>query len=154
MKKRILILALTLSIAAVFAIAGGAFAEDPAGNLSAVPTAQAGDSLGIMNLNGTTYYIPALGAVAVGSGIEFASLQDGLVGIRGEAVTTVGDEDQKTLFGLGVGVNLPKLFERAGGKWAANIFNPSVNAAIFTSLSGGVKPYFAIGVNVITIRLQ
>lgn len=116
-------------------------------------SAEEDSSLGFLNLNGTTYYIPALKSLAVGSGIEFASLQDGLVGIRGEAVTTIGDE-KKTLFGLGVGVNLPKLLNKAGGTWAASIFNPSVNAAIFTSLSGGVKPYLAIGVNVITIQLK
>lgn len=130
---------MTLIFLLTLTIVGSAAAED--------------SSLGFLNLNGTTYYIPALKSLAVGSGIEFASLQDGLVGIRGDAITTIGDE-KKTLFGLGVGVNLPKLLNKAGGKWTADVFNPSVNAAIFTSLSGGVKPYLAIGVDVITIELK
>lgn len=142
MRRKILFIAWVFSLIALIALGGVAFADE--------------SSLGLLNLNGVTYYVPALKSVAIGTGVEFAQLKDGIIGIRGEAVATRGsDTENKTLFGIGVGVNIPKLIAKAGGQWIASVFNPSINAAVLADFgNSGVKPYFAIGINVIQIPLK
>lgn len=110
---------------------------------------------GLLNLSGTTYYLPMSQAFAVGGGVDVATFYDGLFALRGEAAVTVVDEGEgENLYGGGVRLDLPKLITRIGGSWLAGAFNPSLNAAVLVGIGedGELNPQAAIGVNIITVE--
>lgn len=108
---------------------------------------------GFLNLNGVTYYLPNAETFAVGAGIEVASIYDGLLSIRAEAVTAVVKEETASdnYIGVGVGLNIPKVIAKLGGSWVADKFNPSVNIAMLSDMDNGINAEYAIGLNVIQI---
>lgn len=112
----------------------------------------AGLFAGNINLQGDTIYIPKYTQFALGVGTVIAQVDKyGIVDIRGEAVTTVGGEI-RTLAGVGVGVNIPKLIERFGGTWGLKQFAVDIFAAGMLDMSGKVSLVPVIGLSVIKVN--
>ena len=80
----------------------------------------------LLNFNGVSYYMPDREVFAVGAGIDVAQFYNGMVSLRAEAVASVVKETDAgdSFIGLGVGLNIPKIINAAGGSWIADKFNP------------------------------
>jgi len=80
------------------------------------------------NLQGDTAYLVKARTLAAGVGTDIASMYNGMITLRIEAVATpaTSDAGSGTFVGAGPMINIPKLITRFGGQWQANVINPSV----------------------------
>lgn len=115
-------LLIALMIILVLVVSGQAFAAD-SGPAPSDDLAFPG-----INLQGDTAYLFRAKTLAVGVGSDIATLYNGVVTLRLEAITAPASADLggSTLIGTGAMVNLPKLITRLGGQWQAKVINPSV----------------------------
>jgi len=79
-----------------------------------------------LNIQGDTVFLPSSGKFAVGAGMTLATVYHDIFEVRGEAVFPT-DSDVANKYGLGVGVNVPKIVTMIGGNWVAAGINPSIS---------------------------
>lgn len=142
---------LLLAILALSGFTTAANAEDVA-----APAPTADDALKIfpsLNLQGDTAYLITKKSLAVGVGVDLATIYDGMITLRAEAIVPekAADAETTTMFGIGPMLNIPKLITRAGGEWTAKIFNPSIGVMPFYDFR--TKAY-DVGVVVSIIRVE
>ncbi|MDA8082298.1 MAG: hypothetical protein M0024_01405 [Nitrospiraceae bacterium] len=115
---------MTLLLTTLFVIAAFAtsFAADG-------PPATPNDALQLsgINLQGDTAYLVRGKALAVGVGSDVATMYDGLLTVRVEAIAPqqTQQNDGVLFVGMGPMINIPKLVTRLGGQWTAGVINPS-----------------------------
>ena len=102
-----------------------------------------------LNLQGDTLYFPTLGVFAAGIGTDIATFYD-ILSIRAEA-TVVSQENSANMAGVGLGINIPKLIEKAGGTWMLKGFTSSIGVLGMVSFTAPVKIYPAIYVTILKI---
>ncbi len=117
-KGLIAVLLMTLFVIACF---GTAFAADTP------PSTNDALQLSGINLQGDTAYLVRGKALAVGVGSDVATMYDGLLTVRVEAVAPQQTETNAGVLFVGMGpmINIPKLVTRLGGQWTAGVINPS-----------------------------
>lgn len=90
-------------------------------------------SLSSLNAQGDTVYVFGHG-FGIGVGSEIATAFKGLIALRAEAVSI---SNEPKLYGLGLGVNVTKLVELAGGTWSLGTLNPQLGGLVLANISGG-----------------
>jgi len=102
-----------------------------------------------LNLQGDTLYLPTLGVFAVGVGSDIASFYD-FLSIRAEA-TVISQDNVANMAGVGLGLNIPKLVEKAGGTWLLKGFTSSIGILGMMSFTAPVKVHPALYVTILKV---
>lgn len=134
MKNLFIILILLLGISGIV------YAEDSTGLLS-----------GNINLQGDTLYLPMKGEIAIGMGTTIATIKDGLIEMRGEVASVVGN-NAHALTGIGIGINAQKLVETLGGQWMLKGINASIFGSALVDFSDKAKIVPAIGITILRVN--
>ena len=132
MKKLLLILALTVSI-----VGWELNAE-----------AADGFSLSGFNLQGDTAYLVVANEFAVGVGIDIASIYEGMITVRAEALTP---QSGALVVGAGIMANVPKVINKLGGSWISSTINPSVGVVPVYDFNNKV---FDVGIVLAVINIK
>lgn len=86
-----------------------------------------------------------------GVSLKVATLYEGMLSVNVIMADIISGRD--SLYGAGVTVNIPKLFEKAKGNWIADAINPSVGLAGLLDLnpvdSTGIKVIPAVHISII-----
>ena len=135
-------IAVIISLLAILSLGGTVYAADSAGGLLG----------GNINLEGDTLYNLKTKSLMVGVGTTIASLKDGLVEIRGEAAATViTSGDSHPMLGIGIGVSINKLINKAGGNWALPL-NAELGVVAMGNFEIGIKIEPAIYLSLIKVN--
>jgi len=103
------------------------------------------------SLNGDMLYLLSGEVVSGGVGLNVASAMDGLIELRAEYVETFSDTVSDKI-GAGIGINIPKLVEKAGGKWLVSELVPSIGVLGLLDLSGTARLEGALYLSVVKIE--
>lgn len=135
-----------ISIMIILLMAVSVFAQDVV--IPVTPATQAFSFPGL-NLQGDTLYFPTLGVFAAGIGTDIATFYD-ILSIRAEA-TVVSQENSANMAGVGLGINIPKLVEKAGGTWLLKGFTSSIGVLGMVSFTAPVKVHPAFYVTILKV---
>lgn len=90
-----------------------------------------------LNLQGDLLYLFSEGEFAVGAGTTIATFYD-IAELRGVFVSPL-EEGTPDKAGVGIGINIVKLINKAGGMWLIDTLNPSLGITALTNLSGDAR---------------
>ena len=111
-----------------------------------------GVSMPPFNLNADTLYLPMSGDFAVGVGYTIATFKD-MFELRAETAYIASETaEKKTFFGAGIGLNVKKAIERAGGTWAMSSISPTVGGLLLYDATSVKKFIPAIYVSLVKIE--
>ena len=86
-----------------------------------------------------------------GIGTDLATWKDGMFQLRVAYVTALQDDSVADYTGIGIGVNIVKVIEKAGGNWIAVKLNPSLGIMGLADLNGDESPTVAVYMNIIKV---
>lgn len=104
-----------------------------------------------LNLQGDTLYLPLSGDVAIGMGTTIVTAKNGLLEVRGEVASVVGN-NAHALTGIGIGINAQKLVEVLGGQWMLKGINASIFGSAMVDFSNKAKMIPAIGITIFKVN--
>lgn len=148
MKK---VFATVLVILSMFTFITFASADDAAN----VPVPSGIVGVGIpFNLQGDTAFLLKHQNFGAGIGTDLASVYNGMITIRAEALAIVDKASNQSSQFVGIGpmVNIPNIIQKLGGTWSMKVINPSIGIMPFYNLAGG-KDSIDVGVVVSIIKL-
>ena len=102
-----------------------------------------------INLQGDTLYLPNSGSFAIGAGTTIATIYD-MAELRGMYVSPLKDGVGDKI-GLGVGVSINKLIEKAGGTWLLKGLATSVGLAGLIDMKDKPKIEPALYVTIVKV---
>lgn len=108
-------------------------------------------SIAGINLQGDTLYLPLKGEVAIGMGTTIVTAKNGLLEVRGEVASVVGN-NAHALTGIGIGINAQKLVETLGGQWMLKGINASIFGSALVDFSDKAKIVPAIGITILKVN--
>lgn len=106
-----------------------------------------------LNLNGDIIFLPLKdNKMALAVGTQIATIKDGLIELRAEYVPPVlqSGDPSRTYIGMGVGLNIRKAIEEAGGAWVLDKINSSAGAVAL--IDSEMSP--TVGVYVTIVRVE
>jgi hypothetical protein len=86
-----------------------------------------------------------------GIGTDLATWQDGALHLRLGYATALQEKASEDYTTVGLGINIPKLIEKAGGDWVAVKLNPSLGIMGLLDLNGDNDPQLALYINVLRL---
>ena len=107
------------------------------------------------NLQGDTGFLLKHQNFGVGIGMDLASVANGMITIRAEAMAIADKTGSQSSQFVGIGpmVNIPNIIQKMGGTWSMKVLNPSIGIMPFYNLSSSGKEALDVGIVLSIVKL-